>query len=168
HTGPLDVTGDLEELSARVVWLAKACEPRRTAAQDGGHDSDRFNVVDRRRRPVEAHVGRERRLEPRHPLLAFQAFEQSRLLAADVRAGAVVDDDVEIPAVDVVLADETRLVSLVDSRLQPLPLPDELTPHVDEARVGAHREARHEAALDEHVRLVAENFAILAGARLRL
>ena len=51
-------------------------------------------------------------------LLALEAFEQRRLLAADIGAGAVVDDEVEVPAVDVVLADQPGLVGLVDRRLQ--------------------------------------------------
>ena len=49
-------------------------------------------------------------------LLALQAFEQRRLLAADIGAGAVMDVDVEVPAVHVVLADQARLIGLVDRR----------------------------------------------------
>ncbi len=36
------------------------------------------------------------------------------LLAADVGAGAMMDEEVEIPAMDVVLADQPGLISLVD------------------------------------------------------
>ncbi len=57
-----------------------------------------FDVVDRRRAAVEADIGRERRLQPRLALLAFEAFQQRRLLAADIGAGAVMDVDVEVVA----------------------------------------------------------------------
>ena len=110
--GPLDVAGDAIKLGAGIVRPADAGEPGGAAAHDVGHLRDGLDIVDRGRAAVEPHIGRERRLEPRHSLLAFEAFEQRRLLAADIGAGAVVDDDVEIEAVDVVLADQLRLIGL--------------------------------------------------------
>ncbi len=127
-----------------------------------------LDVVDRGRAAVEAHIGRERRLQPRLALLAFEAFEQRGLLAADVGAGAVVDVEVEVPAVDVVLADQLGLVGLVDRRLQPLALADELAAHIDVAGVRAHREAGDQAALDQQMRIVPHDLAVLAGAGLGL
>ena len=107
HAGLLDVAGDLEQLGAGVVGLADAGEPGRAAAQDvAGATAMDFDVVDGGRRAVEAGVGGERRLQARLALLALEAFQQRGLLAADVGAGAVVHDKVEVPAVDVVLADQ--------------------------------------------------------------
>ena len=83
--------------------------PRRRMVPTTAMDLD---VVDRGRAAVDARAGRERRLQPRLALLALQAFQQRRLVAADVGAGAVVDVDVEVPAVDVVLADQLGLVGL--------------------------------------------------------
>ncbi len=57
--GPLDVAGNLEQLGAGVVGLADARQTSRAAAQDGRHDGNRFDVVDGRRRAVEAAAGRE-------------------------------------------------------------------------------------------------------------
>ena len=83
------------------------------AAQDGRRDGDRFDVVHRRRAAVEAGAGRERRLQPRHALLALEALEQRGLLAADVGAGAAMDIDVELPARAAgILADQARRVGL--------------------------------------------------------
>ena len=79
-----------------------------------------LDIIDGRRAAIEAHIGRERRLQPRHALLAFERFEQRRLLAADIGAGAAMDVDVERPAVDIVLADELGLIGLRDRRLQTL------------------------------------------------
>src|SRR6266568_1407840 len=49
-----------------------------------------LGVVDRRRLAVQTITRRERRLVPRHPLLAFQRFKECRFFAADVRAVAVM------------------------------------------------------------------------------
>ena len=112
------MAGDGEELGARVVGLAEAGEPGRAAAQNGRRDGDGFDIVDRRRAAVEADIGRERRLQPRHALLAFEALDQRRLFAADIGAGAVMDIEIERIAVDIVLADELGVIGLVDRLLQ--------------------------------------------------
>jgi hypothetical protein len=95
---------------------SRRTRPRRDAGSSG--DGDALDVVDRGRAAVEADIGRERRLQARLALLAFEAFQQGRLFAADIGAGAVVDVDVEVPAVDVVLADQLGLVGLLDGRFQ--------------------------------------------------
>src|SRR5262249_4939957 len=121
---------DAEELGAGIVLAADRRKPRGAAAQDVGRLRDSLDVVDGGGTAVKADVRRERRLETRHALLAFEAFQQRGLLAADVGAGAVMDVNVEIEAVDVVLADELRRIGLVDRGLQPLALTDELAAHV--------------------------------------
>ena len=166
--GLVDVPGDAEELGAGVVRLAEPREPGAAAAQDRRRDRDRLDVVDGRRAAVEAHIGRERRLQPRHALLALEAFEQRRLLAADIGAGAVVDVAVEREAVDVVLADQPRLIGLVDGALQRLALADVFAADVDVGGVRPHGEAGDEAALDEEMRIVPHDLPVLAGAGLRL
>ncbi len=65
-------------------------EPRRAAAQDVRRHRDRLDIVDRGRAAIEADIGRERRLQARLALLAFEAFEQRGFFAADIGAGAVV------------------------------------------------------------------------------
>ena len=164
----LDMAGDAEELGADIVRPADAGEPGRAPAQDVRRNRDRLDVVDRGRAAVEAHIGRERRLQPRLALLAFEALQQRRLLAADVGAGAVVHVEIERKAVHVVLADQLRLIGLIDRGLQPLALADELAAHVDVAGVRAHREARDQAALDQQMRIVPHDLAVLAGAGLGL
>ena len=121
------------QLGAGVVRPADAGEPGRAAAQDVGHLGDGLDIVDGGRAAVEAHIGRERRLQPRLALLALEAFQQRRFLAADIGAGAVMHDDVEIPAVDVVLADQLGLIGLLDRRLQPLALANEFAADIDVA-----------------------------------
>jgi hypothetical protein len=80
----------------------------------------------------------------------------------------VVNDDVEVVAVEVVLADEVSLIGLRHGRLQPLALADEFAADVDVAGVNAHGEAGNEAALHQQMRIVPHDLAILARAGLRL
>ncbi len=67
----------------------------------------------------------------------------------------------------VVLPDQARGVSFVDRGLKPLPLADELPANVDVAGVRPHGERSEQAALDEQVRIVPDDLAVLAGAGLR-
>src|SRR5579883_1234268 len=136
------------------------------APHDVGHLRDRLDIVDRGRTAVKTHIGRERRLQPRHALLAFEAFEQRGLFAANVSAGAVMDVEVERPAVDIVLADQLGLIGLIDRRLQTFALQNEFAADIDVAGVNAHGAGRDQAALDEKMRIVAHDLAIFAGAWL--
>ena len=106
------------------------------------------------------------RLQARLALLAFQAFEQRGFFAADISAGAMMDENVDIPAVLVVLAEKTRIVAFVDRGLQRFALADIFAAHVDIAGVGAHGEAGDHAAFDQRMRIVAHDIAVLAGAGL--
>ena len=56
------------------------------------HGRERLDVVDQRRPLVQALDRRERRLQARVAALALERVEQARLLAADVGAGAAVED----------------------------------------------------------------------------
>src|SRR6202047_2985588 len=105
-------------------------------------------------------------LGPRHALLALEALEQGRLLAADIGAGAVVEHQVEIEAMDVVLADELGLTGLVDRRLQVLALAHEFAADIDVAGVRRHGGAGDQATLDQEMRIVPHDLAVLAGAGL--
>src|SRR6185312_2240630 len=127
------------------------------------------DIVHRRRAAIETHRGRERRLQARLALLALEALEQRRLLAADIGAGAAMEIELEIIARAAgVLADEPRGISLIDRRLEDLRLVHELAADIDVAVMDAHADAGEEAALDELVRIVPDDVAVLAGAGLGL
>jgi hypothetical protein len=118
---------------------------------------------------IEADARREGRLQPRHALLALQALQQRRLLAADIGAGAVVQVDVEVePAAGRVGAQQARIIALVDGDLQRLALADVFAPQVNVADVRAHGEAGDQAPLDQRMRIVPHDLAVLAGAWLGL
>ena len=96
--GRVHMARQLEQLGAFVLRIADAREPLGAAPQDRRHDRDALDIVDGRRAAVEARACRERRLQPRLALLALKAFEHRRLFAADVGAGAAVDEQVEVVA----------------------------------------------------------------------
>ena len=165
----VDVAGDAENLGARVVGAAESGEPVGAAPQYGRRHGDGFHVVDRCRTAIQAGVGGKRGLEARHPLPAFQAFEEGGLLAADVGAGADVEMYVEVPVRAAgVLADQPGLIGLADGPPQGLGLAVELAAYVNVAHVGAHGDAGEQRALQQLMGLVAKDFPVLAGAGLAL
>src|SRR5262249_16861482 len=133
---------------------------------DVRRNGDRLDVIHSRRAAIETDVGGEWRLQPRHALLAFEAFKQSRFFAADVGAGAVMYIDVEVVAGDVVLSDYARFIGLIDGGLQTLALADEFTAHIDVSGNGAHCETGNEAAFHEQMRIMPHDLAVLAGTGL--
>ena len=75
--------------------------------------------------------------------------------------------DLEIPAMNIVLADQLGCIGLVDGGLQALTLADIFASDIDVADGRAHRETGIEAAFQEELRVMPHDLAILAGARLR-
>ena len=78
----------------------------------------------------------------------------------------MMHDALEVPAMNIALADELGRVGFVDGRLQVLALADEFAAHVDVAGVRAHGEGGDERALDQQVRIVPHDLAVFAGAGL--
>src|SRR5271170_7828917 len=147
-----------------TLFGAPKLENHAATSQDGRRDRDRLDVVDRRRAAIEAHIRRKGRLHARHALLALERLQHRGLFAADVGARAVMDINVARPPVDIVLADQPRLIGLVDSRLQAPALEDVLAANIDVGRLRPHCERGDERTLDEGMRIVPHDLAVLAGA----
>ena len=163
------MAADLEQLGAKVVRAADTGEPCRTATQDGRCDGNRLNVVDGGRVAIQADAGGERRLEARLALLALQAFDHRGFFAADIGAGAAVNEHVEIIARPAgVLADQLGFVGFGDGGKQHLGFADIFAADVDIGGACPHRETGDERAFDQLVRIVADDFAVLAAAGLGL
>ncbi len=110
---------------------------------------------------------RVRRLRARLALLALERFDETRFLAADVRACAAMDVDVEVEAApENVLPEVPFRVRLVDRRLELTDRSVVLAADVDVGRVNPHRPAADDDPLDELVRIENENFAVLERSRL--
>src|SRR4051794_12733163 len=144
-------------------------EPVRTVQHDGRHGGDGLPVVDHRGTGVEAGDRGERRLQPRLPAPALQRVQQRRLLAADVRARAGMNGDLEVEAgTEDVLAQVALGVGLLDRPHQPPVDVDDLPAKVDERVVAADRVRRDRDSLDQELRRREHQRDVLAGARLGL
>ena len=107
---------------------------------------ERLDVVDQRRPAEVALLRRERRAQARHPATALHRLEHRRLLAADVRAGADDDVDVEPACRDrlaqarargrVLLAQvDVGLVHLAEAHRRDEPLEQQLRPELHHVAV---------------------------------
>ena len=115
----LDMARHREDHRAAGIRRAEVGEPLRPLAQDGRHRRVALRVVDRRRLAVQAEIRRERRLEARLALLAFERLEQRRFFAADVGAGADERVEVEIDARALdVLAEQARGIGFLQRRFE--------------------------------------------------
>ena len=134
-----------------------------------GHRAERLDVVDQRRPLVEALVGREGGLQARVAALALQRVEQAGLLAADVRAGAAVDDHREggVGAEDL-LAHEPGGARFGERGVEDVGLQHVLTPDVDERARRAGGVGGDHDPLEQHVRGLLHQLAVLEGAGLGL
>ena len=134
-----------------------------------GRVGEGLDVVDQRRPVVEALNRGERRLQARVAALALQRVEQRGLLAADVGAGAPVDDQLDLlTGAEHVLPEEARLVGLVHRRLEDVGLEVVLAADVDEAAVGTGGARRDCDSLDQLVRVLLDQLAVLEGSRFGL
>ena len=167
--GVLHVAGDGEQLGAAVVLVTERGEPVGTATEDGGTDGDGLDVGDGGGTAEDADTGGERRLETGLALSALQTLNEGRLLSADVGACSTVEEDVKVIARSTgVATDEAGGVGLVDGLVEDDGLVEVLATDVDVGGAGAHGVTSEEAALDELVRVLPHDLAVLAGAGLGL
>src|SRR6185503_13711592 len=114
--GRVHVARQLEQLGAFVLGIADAREPARPAAENGWYDRDALDIVHRGWASVEAGTCGKRRLEARPALLALEAAEHRGLFAADVGAGAAMDEDIEVEARSGgVLAEQSGIITFLNS-----------------------------------------------------
>ena len=169
NAGLVDVAGEAEHAGAAVLRRAEIREHSPPFSDDGRHGAEGLDVVQHGGRLQGARHRREGRPDARDAALAFERFEQRRFLAALVRAraGVRVEVEVEAGALDV-LAQPAARVRFGDGLVHDVDQVAVLAADVDVARVRIHREARDQAAFDQLVRVVLDQDAVLAGARLAL
>src|SRR3989304_3936337 len=104
-------------------------------------------------------------LELRPALLALERGDQPRLFAADVGAGAPMDDDVQgEPRAPDVLSEEAGLIGVRDRPAEDPPGLDVLAADIHEGQVGADGVGGDDHALNQRVGISLEQVAILEGA----
>src|SRR5207253_7064784 len=104
-----------------------------------------LDVIDQRRRRIETLDRRKGRLRTRLPALALERLEERRLLAADVRAGAAMDRQRDVP-------EQAVTTSLLESGGEHVVLRRVLAADVDEHVLRRDRVRRDQAAFDQPVR----------------
>src|SRR5664279_3548990 len=169
HAGPRHVSRDRDQLRARALRGADLAERLGAVAHDARDVGERLDVVDDGRPLVEAAHGEARRPVARVALPAFERGQQARRLAADVRAGAPVDDDVARErAVGDAGAEQAGRIRLLDRAGEASIGQVELAADVDEGMAHLQREGGDQHRLDQQVRRVLEDPAVLEGAGLAL
>ena len=149
--------------------LVPSPRSRRRSGHDLEHVEERLDVVHDRRLAEEADLDRERRLVARLAAVALDRLEERRLLAADVRAGADAQLDVEREAgAQDVVAEQPARARLRERVLEPRVRERVLGAHVDEAVLAAGRVRGDRHRLDERERVALHQHAILERPRLRL
>src|SRR6202171_3541969 len=164
---PLDVACDRKDLGAAVVGTAQIQKRFSSFANDPRDCSEGLGVVDRGWLPVHAEARRERRLETRHALLAFERFQQRRLLAANVGAVAVAVVQMEAEAAaENIVAEQSCLVGLLERFFAALVRVPDFAMDVVVAALAAHRIRGDGHALDQDMRVVTQDVAILESSGL--
>ena len=163
----VDLAGEGEDLGTLGLLGADGGEPRRALGQDDRHVGEGLDVVDVGRTAHVAGFGRERRLERRLAALAFHRVDEGGLFAADERAGAVADFDVEVePRAENVLAEQAVFAGLGDGNLEPLDGERVFGADVDEAVVGVDAPAADHHGFDDRIRVAFHDGTVHERARI--
>ena len=158
----LDVAGELDRHGAARAAHAQRGIVLGAVGQDGRHRGERDQVVDDRGLAEQALVRRQRRLGAHLAALAFEAFQQRGLLAADIGAGADAHFEVELG----LGTQKTLALGQHDGALHDADGVGILRADVDVALGRADREACDRHALDQHEGIAFHDHAVGIGARI--
>ena len=158
---------NLEQLGSSIILTAKALEPIRATAQDRWRDGNGFHIVDRGWATIKARARRERRLQARLALFAFQAFDHRGFFTADIGPCPTVHEHVKIIAgLGGIFAEQAGGIGFVHGGLKHLGFVDKLTANIDIGGACAHGETRNQCTFQQAMRIMANNLTILARPRL--
>ena len=116
----------------------------------------------------ESFVNGKRRFAARLAAFAFDRIEERGLFAADIRAGAAPDFDVETePASHHVIAEQPRRARRIDRVLEALRRQRIFSADVDEAELGPRGEGGDRHRLDDRERVVFHQDAVFERSRFR-
>ena len=130
--------------------------------------TQRLHIVHDRRTHVEAEHGREiRRLNPGVRSLAFERFDQSRFLAANVSSGAPVDPDIEvIVCAENSFPEKIFGASLLQCTLENPGAFNKLAPDVDVSQMHVIGVAGDDHAFEHLMRVFVDDLFVFERARL--
>ena len=163
------MAGNAEQSSPPVAFRAQCRVGFAAHQQNVRHIGDGLRVIDDRRPTIQSYNRGKRRTDAWHAALALQRLHQRRLFAHLVRPRAGLRDDVEVDAgAEDVFAQEAPCVGVCDRAFHDVQQVPILAAQIDEAQLRADGEARDHRALDDCVRVLAEEDVVLAGSRLAL
>ncbi len=164
-----DPAGEREDLGALARRRPDRGEPVAAVADDRGDVGEGLDVVDEGRPVPQAGDGRIRGPRGGRPAAALDRGDESRLLAADERAGSEPDVDLERELGVHDGGAEVAGPDRVPDRLAD-PADDErvLAPAVDVAEAGADRVRRDRHPLEDPVRVALEDAPVHERARVAL
>ena len=167
HAGARHVSGEPEHLGA--VTAAEPRPPLGAATDDQRDGKQGFDIVDDGGPAVDARLGRERRLRPRHRAAALERLHQRRLLAQDEPARAAPDlgRDRELAA-EHALAHEARRARLLQRPLDVARGQMRLAVDVEDHARSARRVGGQQRAFQEPVGIALQEVAVLEDAGLAL
>ncbi len=163
------MAGNREYLRTAGIGDTQILKCLAAVLHDPGDRGKRLSVVDRGRAAEHAVTGRERRLETRLTLLAFDRLDQRGLFAADISAIAMngIKIKTEI-GTEQLLADEACLASLCQRLLESLVIFPDLAMNIVVTDACTQRIGGNRHALDQLVRVVTDDVAVLECAGLTL
>ena len=169
HAGPLHVARDRHQLRTRALGRADLAEGLATHGNYCRHVGQSLHVVDDGGALVQAAHRESGRPVARVALAALDGGDEGRGLAADVAARAAVDHQVagEVGAQDA-LADVAGGIGLFHRRGQAPVGQVEFAADVDEGVAHLQRVGRNQHRLQQQVRRVLQDPAVLEGAGLAL
>ena len=167
-TGILHVATDAERARAAVAGGAELGELGRAHGNDVPHVAEGLDVVDDGRAVVEAEdCGEKRRFDARIRTLALEGFEQAGFFAADVGAGALVDENVAVEAAAAdVFPDEAGGLRFFDRFFHDAGGLGEFAADVNVTEMHIERPGGDHHAFEQLVRILVQNVTVFECARL--
>ena len=161
EAGVVHLAGEREDLGAGALLGAEGPVMVGAVQDDVRNVGEGLDIVDVCGLAPQAGLRGERRTHARHAAPALDRCDEARLLAADERARAFLDLEMEtvIRAHDVV-AQQTRLFRVGHGLAQVLDRERVLGPHVDEPLLGADRAGRDDHPLDHRVGVALQDAAV--------
>ena len=159
---------DAKEFGAGIAFAPQPRKPACATAANRWRHGDAFNIIDRCWAPIQPDIRRKWRLQARHALFTFKAFNERRFLAANIRTRPVMHVNIIGPTgTGCVFTQEPVSIRLVNGALQSFAFAHKLAAHVNVTRMCAHGETSKQAPFQQFMRLMAHNIAVFARAGLR-
>ena len=162
-----DVAAHADKFQATRATGALCDEPIDAASENLRNVDKRFNVVDDRRFLPEADLAGKRRLIARLGAMALDGFDERAFFAADVAAGADKNFEIKVEvAAEDFFPKKPRAITAANLFAEDFFLKMIFVADVDDAALRAGNETRDDHTLDEQMRQVGHDEAVLDGARL--